>query len=122
MLENITDKELGTIYHLSKGVIFPSLYEGFGIPILETMIYQKPLILSNINVFHEITESHAVFFNPYNINEINKCMKMIFTQPNRFLEYIEYGKKRAQDFSFEKLAANTSSIFESYDLKKPLKQ
>ena len=117
MLENITDQELATIYYLSKGVIFPSLYEGFGIPILETMIFQKPLILSNINVFHENTESHAVFFDPLKIPEINKCMKMVFTKPNQFLEHIEYGKKRVKDFSFEKLAADTSNIFESYNLK-----
>ena len=45
MLENLSDQDLGTIYNLSQGVIFPSLYEGFGIPILETMSYKKPLIL-----------------------------------------------------------------------------
>lgn len=115
MLENLSDQDLGTIYNLSQGVIFPSLYEGFGIPILETMIYQKPLILSNINVFHEITKSHAMFFNPLSIPEITESMKMVFTQPDKFTSHIEYGEKRVNDFTFERLATDTRQIYELYN-------
>jgi glycosyltransferase involved in cell wall biosynthesis len=122
MLENLSDQDLGTIYNLSQGVIFPSLYEGFGIPILETMIYQKPLILSNINVFHEITKSHAMFFNPLSIAEITESMKMVFMQPDKFTSHIEYGKKRVNDFSFERLAADTRQIFELHHSQNTSKQ
>jgi len=122
MLENLSDQDLGTIYCLSQGVIFPSLYEGFGIPILETMIYQKPLILSNINVFHEITKSHAIFFNPLSIPEITESMKMVFMQPDKFTSHIEYGEKRVNDFSFERLAADTRQIFELYNSQHTSKQ
>ena len=113
LLENISDQELNTIYHLSKGVIFPSLYEGFGIPILETMIHKKPLILSNINVFQEITEGNAFFFDPFDENEIVRCMESVFVEPEKFIDKIEYGKKRVNDFSFKKLALDSIKSFES---------
>jgi glycosyltransferase involved in cell wall biosynthesis len=122
MLENLADQDLGTIYNLSQGVIFPSLYEGFGIPILETMSYKKPLILSNINVFHEITKSHAMFFDPFSIPEITECMKMVFMHPDKFVSHIQHGEKRAKDFSFEKLATDTRVIFELYNSQHSTKQ
>ena len=122
MLENLTDQDLGIMYNLSQGVIFPSLYEGFGIPILETMIHQKPLILSNINVFHEITQSHAIFFNPLSVPEIAECIKMVFMHPDKFLSNIEHGKERAKDFSFDRLAKDTKQILELYHSQHSPKQ
>lgn len=59
----VSDKELDELYRNCSALVYPSLWEGFGIPPLEAMRYQKPVILSNIDVFREIFEDAAIFIN-----------------------------------------------------------
>ena len=58
---NLTDIEVQALYRLSKLFVFPSIYEGFGIPILESMAMNTPLILSKIDVFNEITQNKGIY-------------------------------------------------------------
>lgn len=59
----VSDKELDELYRNCSALVYPSLWEGFGIPPLEAMRYQKPVILSNIDVFKEIFEDVAIYIN-----------------------------------------------------------
>lgn len=59
----VSDKELDELYRNCSALVYPSLWEGFGIPPLEAMRYQKPVILSNIDVFKEIFEDAAIYIN-----------------------------------------------------------
>lgn len=59
----VSDKELHELYRNCSALVYPSLWEGFGIPPLEAMRYQKPVILSNIDVFREIFEDAAIYIN-----------------------------------------------------------
>ena len=59
----VSDKELDELYRNCSALVYPSLWEGFGIPPLEAMRYQKPVILSNIDVFKEIFEEAAIYIN-----------------------------------------------------------
>lgn len=59
----VSDKELDELYRNCSALVYPSLWEGFGIPPLEAMRYQKPVILSNIDVFREIFEDAAIYIN-----------------------------------------------------------
>lgn len=68
----VEDKELFSLYKHAKGFIFPSLYEGFGIPPLEAITMGvKRVALSDIPVFRELFKEDVYFFNPYNINSFN---------------------------------------------------
>lgn len=111
LLSNLTNEEVKSIYGLSSAFIFPSLYEGFGIPILETMAHNKPLILSNISVFKEITESKGVYFDPNIIQSIANSIKNVVEDTKISNELIEYGRNRVKDFDFRKLAPRLKEIY-----------
>ncbi|MBF2708190.1 glycosyltransferase family 4 protein [Flavobacterium soyangense] len=69
-LQNISDCELIEYYKHSKLFVFASIYEGFGIPIIEALKVGVPICISDIPVFHEICQESALYFDPYNINDI----------------------------------------------------
>ena len=64
LLHDVNDEELAAIYALSCMVVFPSTYEGFGIPVIEAMAASRPLACSDIAVFRELTEGQAAYFDP----------------------------------------------------------
>lgn len=82
----VSDKELDELYRNCSALVYPSLWEGFGIPPLEAMRYQKPVILSDIDVFREIFEKAAIYINIGNslswknafedLYNINKLIKL----------------------------------------------
>ncbi|RKR14769.1 glycosyltransferase involved in cell wall biosynthesis [Maribacter vaceletii] len=70
-LSNILDADLVEFYKRATLFVYPSLYEGFGIPIIEALSQQTTVVVSDIPVFREVCENHDVFFfNPYSINDI----------------------------------------------------
>jgi len=71
----IPDSELRSLYHHAKALIFPSLYEGFGIPVIEAMAENIPLIVSDIPVMHEVCGDSAIYFNPHQPGSLK--MKLI---------------------------------------------
>ena len=83
LLSNVNNEEIKSLYAMSKLFVFPSFYEGFGIPILEAMAYNKKIILSNIEPFREIINyDKRFFFDPDNIKDISKKIKMNLSNTN----------------------------------------
>ncbi|MDC0890994.1 glycosyltransferase, partial [Candidatus Pelagibacter sp.] len=77
------DEEIKSLYSMSKLFVFPSVYEGFGIPILEAMAFNKKMVLSNIEPFREIIKyDKRYFFDPENIKDISKKIKMNLNNTN----------------------------------------
>ena len=111
LLSNLSDTEVKCIYALSTAFIFPSIYEGFGIPILESMAFNKPVILSDINVFKEITEDQGVYFDPKDIWSIGEKIRKVTEDPNLSSRLIEYGRKRVKEFDFKNLAPKLLDIY-----------
>ena len=111
---NLTDIEVQALYRLSKLFVFPSIYEGFGIPILESMAMNTPLILSNIDVFKEITQNKGIYFDPYDPSDIARCIKETLMDENLIQEIKDYGSRRVKDFDFD----NLSREFKNFYLKK----
>lgn len=77
VLGRVDDQELAAIYKGSAGLVFPSLYEGFGIPILEAQSFGCPVITSNISSMPEVAGDGAIFVNPFSIEEIYCAMRDI---------------------------------------------
>lgn len=77
---NIDDQELYAWYKGASALVMPSLYEGFGLPIVEAMHFNIPIIASNIPVLKEIGKDYISYFNPYDPNSIKEKMNFIIQQ------------------------------------------
>lgn len=90
-LGRVSDEELVRLYNQAVCFIFPSLYEGFGLPPIEAMSCGCPVLVSDIPVLREVCGDAAIYFDPYNPNEIRKAVK-------QFLE-TSHGDRNACDVS-----------------------
>lgn len=99
----VSDDELNDLFFDAEWLIFPSLYEGFGMSILEAWRKGVPVITSNNSSLGEIATNAAVLVDPYSVHSIKEALLRTSRMPQseRCL-YIEKGKKRANDFSWEK--------------------
>ncbi len=107
-----SDNELFWLYKNALSFVFPSYYEGFGIPILEAFEAETPCLLANASCFPEIAGDAAIYFDPQNKNEIVTAMTKILDK-DLAEELVEKGKKRLTDFSWGKTVQQTLGIYKS---------
>lgn len=113
ILSGLTDLDLRCAYVLSQLFVFPSLYEGFGIPILEAMALGKPMALANIPVFREITNDNSTYFNPEHTTDIALKIHEILSFPDSQNRLIDSGRKRVLDFTYEKIGLQYLQLYRS---------
>ncbi len=112
-LENVTDEELPSLYKNALCFVLPSLYEGFGLPILEAMQYGCPVLTSNVSSLPEAGGDAALYFNPEDTEDITKNLKLI-TQNSKLREgLVKKGYEQVKKFSWEKSAAKTLGVLET---------
>ncbi|MCX7820909.1 MAG: glycosyltransferase family 4 protein [Brevinematales bacterium] len=111
----LTDEELISVYKNAKLLILPSFYEGFGLPPLEAMAHNCPVILSDIEVFQEIYEDSVIYCNP-NIEE-NIAEKISFALENKeLIEKLKLkGKNKVKEFSIENIKENYLKYLKSLE-------
>lgn len=107
------DFQLARIYENAVAFIFPSLYEGFGIPPLEAMSSGCPVICSNVSSIPEVVGNAGEYFDPYNPESIASAIEAVVLYPARRKELIEFGKLRCKEFSWKKCANETLNIYRS---------
>lgn len=107
----VPDDELKLIYANASLFVFPSLTEGFGFPILEAMSHGVPVITSNYGAMAEIAGDAALLVDSYSVDEIAEAMHKVLTDENLRKDLIEKGRKRARQFSWEKTARETLSVY-----------
>ena len=111
ILSNLADHEVRCIYNLATLFVFPSSYEGFGIPILEAMAANCPMVLSDIPVFQEVTEGKGHYF-PYNdALAMADAIDGVISSPTEMRRLVKYGAERIEDFSFAKLTSDLERIY-----------
>lgn len=98
----IDDSYLPIFYNCSKAFIYPSFYEGFGLPPLEAMSCKCPVITSNISSIPEVTLNNALLFDPSNIDDLSSSMLTLLNNDSLQEEYSERGFKRSLEFSWKK--------------------
>ena len=105
------DELLRTYYKNASIFVYPSFYEGFGLPILEAMGNDCAVIASNAGSIPEIAGSAAMFFSPDKVDELCYCLKQIISNNNIREEYIKRGKERIKLFSWDKTAQETYEVY-----------
>lgn len=115
----IPDEDLPVIYYLSKLFLFPSLREGFGIPIIEAMACGVPVITSNTSSMPEVAGDAAHLIDPIKTQEICNGMIKILTDDGYKNKLIQKGLKRSKVFSWEKMAHQVLELYKDMfnDLK-----
>jgi glycosyltransferase involved in cell wall biosynthesis len=100
----VPEEDLPFLYNAAELFVFPSLYEGFGLPVLEAMACGTPVIASNLSSLPEIVGDAGLLINPYDINEIAAAMAKVLNDKDLQTELISKGLKRVQEFSWRKSA------------------
>ncbi len=107
----ITDEELDTLFSMADIFVYPSLYEGFGIPVLEAMNSGTPVITSFSTALSEVAGDAALLINPEDTEDIYRAMKKLLNDKNLRKELIKKGKKRAAEFSWDKTAEEYLKLY-----------
>jgi len=110
-LNNISDKELIEKYYEADILLFPSLYEGFGLPILEAQAQNCCVITSNISPMKEISSDGAILVNPFSVEEIrNAVIKLVNSEEDR-RDLVKKGKENVIKYSPEKLSEQYINLY-----------
>jgi glycosyltransferase involved in cell wall biosynthesis len=107
----LSDKALIAVYQQALAFIYPSLYEGFGLPVLEAMSSGVPVITSNNSSLAEIATDVALCCDPYSVEEIAVSMQRITESQTLRQNLSAWGIQRASKFSWEKTAEETANVF-----------
>ncbi len=110
-LENLEIEEIASIYQSAEIMIYPSIFEGFGLPILEALFSKIPVITSKEGCFVEAGGNKTKYINPLNSLEIENAIIEIQQKDSLQKEMIEEGFKHAQRFTDEKIAKNIMKIY-----------
>ncbi len=110
----VPTEDLVSLYSGSEMFLYPSLYEGFGFPILEAMACNTPVITSNRGSLKEIAGSAAMFVNPLDPDEITNEMVKLFTNVSQREKVRQMGVKQAQKFNWKTTALQLQKVYSSY--------
>ncbi|GAH31265.1 unnamed protein product [marine sediment metagenome] len=111
----IPRSELPAFYKLADLFAFPSLYEGFGVPVLEAMACGCPVVTSSTGATPEIVGDAALIVNPKSVDEIYKATVRVLEDEKLKKELVSKGYARAKKFSWEKSARETLSVFKELE-------
>ena len=112
-LHDITDSELSELYSKAAALILPSLMEGFGLPILEAMSNNCPVLASDIPSLREIGQDAVIYFDPFSVSDIRKNLELIIRNSQLREKLIKRGLEISKQFSWEKTASDTLALYES---------
>lgn len=108
-----SDDVLGRFYSSAKAFVYPSLYEGFGIPPLEAMAHQCPVISSNTSSMPEVIGKAGEYFDPADTDDMRRAIEDVVYSVSRVNQLLRFGEERLTAFSWDKCARETFDIYRS---------
>jgi glycosyltransferase involved in cell wall biosynthesis len=108
---SLSEDELNVFYHDAVVLVSLSLYEGFGLPILESMMAETPVIASNISAHEEVANGAAILVNPFGYNEVAEKMAFFINNEKERNLYVEKGLERVKNFNREDITSRLLDIF-----------
>jgi glycosyltransferase involved in cell wall biosynthesis len=107
----VSDEMLPVLYRGAQMLVFPSLYEGFGLPPLEAMACGTPVVASRISSIPEILGEAAVYFDPYSVEDIAESINKILLEEGLKEKMVDLGLSQAKNFSWKKCAQETLGVY-----------
>ncbi len=111
-LSNLTEEDLVAIYNMAELFVFPSLYEGFGIPILEAMACETPVVTANVASMPEVGGSAAVYFDPLDEEDMAEKIKQVLDDEALCRQLVAAGRGRVRQYSWQSCAKATLAVYE----------
>jgi glycosyltransferase involved in cell wall biosynthesis len=108
----VSDDTLRVLYRLASVFVFPSLYEGFGLPPLEAMASGTPVVTSNQSSLPEVTGDAAVLVDPYDVGSIVGGIRRVLSDPDFAAALRRRGPERAREFSWARSVDSTRTVYE----------
>ena len=108
----VPDQDLSALYSSAELFVYPSLMEGFGLPLLEAMKHRVPVACSNSGPLPEVAGNAALFFDPREVAEIARAMRRLMDDRDFRSQLIERGVRRAERFSFR---ASAEQMLDTYE-------
>ncbi len=107
----VEDADLPGLYAGAEAFLYPTLYEGFGLPVVEAMACGTPVLTSATSALQEIAGGYACLVDPMDVNAIASGIAQLATDEAARAEFAELGRKRALDFSWDKTARKTLEVY-----------
>jgi glycosyltransferase involved in cell wall biosynthesis len=107
------DYILPQLYTNARAFIFPSLYEGFGLPVLEAFSCGCPVVASNTSSLPEIGGEAACYFDPHDPGSLVQALESVIMDTHSREHYIKKGRERVSEFSWKKTVRDTKTVYEN---------
>lgn len=107
----VAEEDLPGLYAGADAFLYPTLYEGFGLPVVEAMACGTPVLTSSTSALQEIAGGYAYLVNPMDVDAIARGIVALSTDQKVRADLAELGKKRALDFSWDKAAERTLEVY-----------
>lgn len=104
---------MARLYRDAEMFVYPSFSEGFGMPVLEAMVYDCPVAVSNASCLPEVAGDAGVYFDPFQIEDIAEKMDILLTSTELRKEKVAMGMKQLEKFSWEKTAQEHLAVYHS---------
>jgi glycosyltransferase involved in cell wall biosynthesis len=113
-LEYVPYRDLAQLMNRAIALVFPSLWEGFGLPVLEAMACGTPVITSNLSSLPEVAGDAAILINPYHVEEIADAMQLVAENGGVRNSLRQAGIARSSKFSWKKTGLATAAVLQQY--------
>ena len=107
----IDEEDLPGLLSGADALLYPTLYEGFGLPVVEAMACGTPVLTSSTSALQEIAGGYSYLVDPLDVDAIARGILALATDPKVRADFIELGRKRALDFSWDKAAERTLEVY-----------
>jgi len=111
----LSDREKTVLLQNSRGLIFPSLYEGFGLPVLEAQSLNVPVLTSNYSALPEVAGEGALLVDPENVDDIKNGLEQLAGNEELRQKLIRKGAKNSQRYSWQKAVDGLMNFLKSYE-------
>ena len=108
----VPTEDLSLLLSGALAFVQPSLWEGFGIPVVEAMASGVPVIVSNVSSLPEVVGKAGLLVDPYSIDQIEQAIRTIVADKKLRQKYSKEGNVRARNFSWDKMAREVLKVFE----------